>query len=398
MNNPIRILLATITLSLAFLLNSEKVASQSLLLSDSARVSLLTCSPGEELYSVFGHSAIRVIDPQAGVDLVFNYGTFDFSDPSFYSNFVMGRLNYILSVSYFQNFYLSYVDEDRWIYEQVLNIDKSQKQFLLDSLLINYRPENRYYLYDFFFDNCATRIRDVFVEGISSPIAFDYSSLEPNKSFRQLLMPLLTQKPWARLGINLALGLPSDRIAQPWEYMFLPNHMLTAFQYAYFNSNANQLPFASEPKVLLEGKPISDSGSFNQPLLIFILVLLVTILITYRDLIKKSVTHWFDRLLFGSTGVLGAVLVFLWFFTDHKVFIVNLNVLWANPLNLLFIFVLSSQKFATITKWYSSINLILIVATLLAWPVIPQSLPWTVYPLAVALAIRFWLNYKFVSR
>lgn len=398
MNNPIRFLLASITFSLAFLLNSEKVTSQSLLLSDSARVSLLTCSPGDELYSVFGHSAIRVTDPQAGVDLVFNYGTFDFSDPSFYSNFVMGRLNYILSVSYFQNFYLSYVDEDRWIYEQVLNIDKTQKQFLLDSLLVNYRPENRYYLYDFFFDNCATRIRDVFVEGISNPIAFDYSSLEPNKSFRQLLMPLLKQKPWARLGINLALGLPSDRIAQPWDYMFLPNHMLTAFQYAHFNCNATQLPFATEPKVLLEGKPISDHRSLNQPLLIFLLVLLVALFITYRDFVKKSASHWFDRLLFGSAGGLGAVLVFLWFFTDHKVFVVNLNVLWANPLNLLFIFVLSSPKFTTITKWYSSINLILLATTLLVWPIIPQSLPWTVYPLVVALAIRFWLNYKFVSR
>lgn len=398
MKRPIRCFLAIISFSLSFLLLGKVANSQAVTLSDSARISLLTCSPGDELYSVFGHSAIRVTDPLVGVDIVFNYGTFDFSDPNFYSNFVMGRLNYILSVSYFQNFYLSYVDEDRWIYEQVLNIDKFQKQFLLDSLLINYRPENRYYLYDFFFDNCATRIRDVFVEGISNPIAFDYSSLEPNKSFRQLLMPLLTQKPWARLGINLALGLPSDRIAQPWDYMFLPNHMLTAFQYAHFNSNAAQMPFATEPKVLLEGKPISDHRSLNQPLLIFLLVLLVALFITYRDFKKKSASHWFDRLLFGSVGLLGVVLVFLWFFTDHKVFVVNLNVLWANPLNLLFVFVLSSPKFATITKWYSSINLILLATTLLAWPIIPQSLPWTVYPLAVALAIRFWLNYKFVSR
>jgi hypothetical protein len=375
------------------LLFGFSATSQSLVLSDSAKVSMLTCSPGDELYSVFGHSAIRVSDPVAKVDIVFNYGTFDFSDPNFYSNFVMGRLNYILSVSYFQNFYLGYAEENRWIYEQELNITGSEKQFLLDSLFANYKPENRYYLYDFFYDNCATRIRNVFVEGIPRTIEFNYSTLESNKSFRELLMPLLKQQPWARFGINLALGLPSDRIAEPWDYMFLPNHMLTAFQNAHFKGDNSVSKFAKEPVVLLEGKPITNEGSLNEPLMVFLVILLVALAISYRNYKNKSVSYWFDRILFGSVGVLGVVLVFLWFFTDHKVFVVNFNVLWANPLYLLFILILSIRQLSSWTRWYSAINLALLVVTLLAWPLIPQALPWEVYPLVIALAVRFWIIY-----
>lgn len=379
------------------LLLGLSATSQSLVLSDSARVSMLTCSPGDELYSVFGHSAIRVSDPVAKVDIVFNYGTFDFSDPNFYSNFVMGRLNYILSVSYFRNFYLGYADENRWIYEQELNISTPEKQFLFDSLLTNYKPENRYYLYDFFYDNCATRIRNVFVEGIQRPIEFNYGSLEPNKSFRELLMPLLKQQPWARFGINLALGLPSDKIAEPWEYMFLPNHMLTAFQNAHFKGDSSYGKFAKEPVVLLEGKPIANGWSLNEPLIVFIVILLVALAISYRNYKKKKVSYWFDRILFGSVGVLGVVLVFLWLFTDHKVFVVNLNVLWANPLYLFFVLILSIPQLASWIKWYSAINLALLVLTLLAWPLIPQALPWEVYPLAIALAVRLWLINRFAK-
>ncbi len=383
-----------VALFLSFsLLLGYNVSSQSLVLSDSAKVSMLTCSPGDELYSIFGHSAIRVSDPVSKVDIVFNYGTFDFSDPNFYSNFVMGRLNYILSVSYFQNFYLGYAEENRWIYEQELNITGAEKQFLLDSLLTNYKPENRFYLYDFFYDNCATRIRNVFVEGIPRPIEFNYSSLEPNKSFRELLMPLLKQQPWARFGINLALGLPSDRIAEPWDYMFLPNHMLTAFQYAHFKGDSSTDKFAKEPVVLLQGKPVSDDWSLNEPLIVFLVILFFALVISYRNYKSKRVSYWFDRILFGSVGLLGVVLVFLWFFTDHKVFVVNLNVLWANPFYLFFIVFLSIRKFTNLVKWYSIINMGLLVALLMAWPLIPQALPWEVYPLVIALTVRFLVIY-----
>lgn len=144
---PHRILIILILLVLSV---NIKAKTSEIILSDSAKISLLTCSSGSELYSIFGHSAIRVKDVRNRLDIVFNYGTFDFSEPNFYPNFVRGRLNYILSASHFEDFKYAYIEENRSISEQILNITKDEKQHLLDSILINYMPENRYYRYDFF--------------------------------------------------------------------------------------------------------------------------------------------------------------------------------------------------------------------------------------------------------
>ncbi len=224
-----------------------------MMLSQEARITLLTCSPGDELYSVFGHSAIRVQDPAYDLDWVFNYGTFDFSDPNFYTNFVKGKLNYILSVSEYHHFEYSYAMENRWIWEQELNITPYEKQYLFDSLRINRLPENRYYLYDFFFDNCATRIRDIFTEALERDILYDYQGLEQGQTFRELLMPYLAEKPWAKLGINLGLGLPADKRATPWDYMFLPDHMMTVFGDAMLSDKNHNENFISGNATLLEG-------------------------------------------------------------------------------------------------------------------------------------------------
>ena len=361
-----------------------------IILSDSATVSLLTCSPGDELYSIFGHSAIRVTDPLKNLDLVFNYGTFDFSDPNFYPNFVKGHLNYILSVSYYKDFEQEYLYERRWIYEQKLNIDNREKQYLLDSLLINYRPENRYYPYDFFADNCATRIRNIFVETIPRKITFDYSTFEKGQSFRQLLMPYLTQKPWAKLGINLLLGLPADKMASPWEYMYLPDPLLGAFQHASFLSDSVKQPFAQQPKVLLKGKVFSDKFIWGSPLQLFFVVLMIAAFISYQD-VKRGVKNlWFDRTLLILTGLLGILFTFLWVGTAHRVMVWNFNLLWANPLNLIAVFLLSVKRCELWINWYAKINLAILLVVLIAWPFLPQALPWVIYPIVLALTLRMF--------
>ena len=133
-------------------------------LSDRSVVSLLTCSPGTELYSIFGHCAIRIHDPVNEIDKIYNYGTFDFDSPNFYMEFIKGKLFYFLSVSNFTFFKTTYIRMNRSIYEQVVDLSMDQRQSLYQYLENNHLPENRYYLYDFFFDNCATRIRDAFVK------------------------------------------------------------------------------------------------------------------------------------------------------------------------------------------------------------------------------------------
>lgn len=380
---------------LAVIFSAGLQAQGSVQLSPGARVTLLTCSPGDELYSVFGHSAIRVEDPLTGLDAVFNYGTFDFSDPNFYANFVRGKLNYILSVSEFRHFEYDYLMEGRYIWEQELNIGSSEKQHLFDSLVINARPENRYYLYDFFFDNCATRIRDIFIEGIDREIVFNYDVVEPGKSFRELLMPYLSEKPWAKLGINLALGLPSDRTATAWDYMFLPDHMMTLFEDARFNSDITD-PFTPGSTLILEGRELPRAWAGYAPLWVFIIVLLITIYVSYRDLKKGALSWWFDRVFFGVTGLLGLLIAFLWFGTDHQVTVWNLNIIWAHPFHLLIIFFMSG-KYHNLIRYYFMINLPILVILLLSWPLNPQALPWMIIPFVISMAIRSALILKIVK-
>jgi hypothetical protein len=353
-----------------------------------ARISLLTCSPGDDLYSIFGHSAVRVEDPTQDIDWVFNYGTFDFSDPNFYTNFVRGKLNYKLSVAEYRYFEYSYQRENRWIWEQELNLTPGERQFLFDSLVLNYQPENRYYLYDFFFDNCATRIRDIFVEAIGRDFLFDYGALDQGLSFRELLMPYLSQKPWARLGINLGLGMPADRMATPWDYMFLPDHMMTVFGDAMLRGANNTDGFISADATILEGSdPVT--GNFRvTPLMVFLLVLTAAIIISYRNTQAKKAALWFDRILFGTAGLLGLLIAFLWFATDHQVTVWNLNILWAHPFHLVAVFFLASNKYSGWLKFYFAINLAVLAVLVLSWPLLPQALPWVIFPLIVTLILR----------
>lgn len=384
-------LLATIVLTLV-----KTVSAQlpDVTLSESAEVSLLTCSAGEELYSIFGHSAIRVNDPGSGVDWVFNYGVFDFNDPNFYPNFVRGKLNYILAVSSYKNFERGYIFEGRFIYEQVLNLSLNERQMLLDSLSINYLPENRYYLYDFFFDNCATRIRNIFFETIPRTLDFDYSRLDENLSYRELLMPSLVGKPWAELGINLLLGVSTDRAAQPWEYMFLPEHLMALFKHVSVANDSAAVLLAQPPNLLLEGDIIPVNRFRQTPLLVFILLLILSGYITLVNR-KGKPNYFFDRFLFGVVGLLGIVLAFQWFGSDHAVMSNNYNLIWAHPLHLMASIVLWLKGFTKFKRIYFGVNLIIMVLLMLFWFALPQTLPFAMFPVVAAMAIRSAVIFSF---
>lgn len=365
------------------------------MLTDSARVSLLTCSQGEELYSIFGHSAIRISDPILGLDWVFNYGTFDFSDPNFYPNFVKGKLNYILSVSNYKNFEYTYIVEKRFIYEQVLNLKSPEKQMLLDSLSQNYLPENRYYLYDFLFDNCATRIRDIFVERLPRTIDFPYSGMQSGLSFRDLLMPNVKEKPWAKLGINLLLGVSADRPADFWEYMFLPEHMMMAFKSAEFASDSTLLNVVQPPVTILTGSSIPVNRFKNSPIFVFILILLITVVVSYFDYRRMKISRGFDIVLFLFVGLLGFVIAFQWFGSDHAVMSNNYNLIWTHPLHLIAAIALMTNGLRKFLKYYFGINMIVLLLLLVFWFVLPQALPFPMFPLVAAMALRSAVLYKY---
>lgn len=355
----------------------------SIVLSDEARMSLLTATPGDELYSVFGHSALRVVDPVTRLDEVYNYGTFDFDAPNFYMNFIRGKLNYKLSVTSFEYFLLEYRYEGRGVVEQVLNLTQEEKQRIYDFLLVNRQPGNEYYLYDFFFDNCATRIRDI-VEVYLEPDWGEDPALGYKRSFRDMLKPYLNNKPWAGFGIDLVLGLPSDRRATPWDYMFLPDEMFLAFSQA---RQSNGLPLVSRYATVIEETYQASPPSWFGPIVVCWIVFALGML----SLLKVRIARVFDKVFFTILGIIGLVILFLWFVSDHKATNANLNLLWALPTHLYFIFKGNMIYPIGIPRHYFKMVFILNVLLIVLWPVFPQSFHSAFFPLILLSAVKSFL-------
>ena len=360
---------------------------QDLKLSPQARVSLITCGPWQgELYSAFGHSAIRVYDPILQIDLAFNYGTFDFNQPNFYLNFARGRNLYRLSVQdypMFRDFYVSY---NRFIHEQVLNLDAGRKDRLFAFLQNNSLPANRSYYYDYFYDNCSTRPRDVIKAVLGDSVVFDADPpyLEGH-SIRDLTDLYLQQQPWGDLGIDICLGLPMDKTASATEYMFLPDYLETGFDLATVTTPEGRQPLVLEKNIVYEQLPEPQAVAWTHPWVVFGTLFLITLWLTWGK--TTSAASWIDRGLFLLTGMIGLMLALLWFVTDHRAAAWNFNLLWAMPLNLLFPFLVAEKR----KKYFKAMTL-LTAALLVTWAVLPQALNPFLIPLVAALACRYWAN------
>lgn len=351
-------------------------------LSPNAKVSLLTCGAGEELYSTFGHSAIRVCDTVLQIDNVYNYGTFDFSDPNFYSNFVRGKLNYMLSVGKFNNFMLEYMMDERWVFEQSLNLDSLQRQAMFDFLENNRLPENRYYLYDFLFDNCSTRIRDVFEKTFPNQVVYPNTYLEGKPTFRDLLYRYLEKMPWSKFGIDLLLTHSIDREATPYEYMFLPDFLMSECQGATLNGE----PLVSSTRYLFESDEAAavDNGSFVTPVIVFWALFVAVLLLSLVNVPLKI----FDTLFFFVLGLLGMLFLFMWFGTDHRLTNANLNLLWALPSHAVLAFWLLRKQRPMWLRKYFLVCCILSVLLFVFWKALPQRLNTAVLPILGTIALR----------
>jgi hypothetical protein len=216
-----------------FLLSNLNGFSQKQILSENAKISVITMGPSqEELYSAFGHSGIRVYDSLLQIDVFFNYGVFDFDQPHFYLNFARGYLYYMVDAYAYSAYLDYYVEHHRFVHEQVLNLTTDQKQKIFDYLLWNIQPENKTYTYDYFYNNCSTKIRDVVESALNDQIKFDSTYIKTNYTIRNLTDLYLGQQPWGDLGIDICLGLPMDKKASPYEYMFLPDYIESSFEHA----------------------------------------------------------------------------------------------------------------------------------------------------------------------
>ncbi len=357
-------------------------------LSPQAKISLITCSSGSDLYAIFGHSAVRVYDPINGFDVVFNYGTFDFDEPNFYLKFIRGKLRYKLSISDFNRFVYSYTADNRSVYEQEMNLTEAQRQQYWAFLTNNYLPENRFYLYDFFFDNCATRIRDGVEASFPNQIRFNINNFDEDMSFRNLIDLFLVPQPWSDFGIDLALGARIDQEATPYQYMFLPDYLAKGFEQATLTEGNQTKPLVGKMQVLFEREPIPFTHGFFTPIVIGWLFFMLVLALTVMNLVKRRRNRVFDMALFFLTGVLGVVLLLLWVATDHQATAYNFNLLWALPTHLVVAFFLGRNHLADWVRKYMMGTALLVVVLLLIWPWWPQMLHTAVIPFALALAVR----------
>ena len=334
-------------------------------LSDDAQISVITCSAGTELYYAFGHSAFRVQDTKIGLDVVYNYGTFDFDKPNFYWNFTKGKLIYSLSRRRFEDFLYAYQLEKRWVKEQLLDLDQNEVNQLFKFFETNYRPENRDYLYDPLFNNCSNITSTILKENFGDNIVFKEDHLREKHTFRELVRQFIPINSWGSFGIELAFGGITDRTATTVEHMFLPYYAKSQLEH----TTKNGKPLVTRERTILNYPESAKRGLFTlSPLFWFILLLGFVLVITYLDWIYGSRYKWLDFSLFLISGLIGMGILLLWLATDHTVTKWNFNFLWLLPSNAVVAFYLPSE--GQRPKWldtYLKAALIAMVVILLIW-------------------------------
>ncbi len=389
-------------------------------LSPEAEISILTVGPGTALYDRFGHSAFRVKDSVNNIDWTFNYGTYDFNAPNFYGKFVQGQLLYALSAGYFQGFINYYKKQNRSVRQQVLNLDSEQKARLFLFLMWNARPENKDYRYDFFYDNCATRIRDVLVSNLGNQLNYTAGFDPAPMNFRQLIQSQVPYNDWGSLCMDIAIGAVVDVPATPWQFQFLPKYVAQAHGAATIENSEGTQPLISSESMLFD--PLSNHesvggndtmssngvalaasadteepveshvgvlGFLTSPLFFMSLIGLSLVLISWRDYKRAKRCALTDRIIWGVTGFIGILLVLLWFGTDHLATKMNYNLLWAMPTSLV-VWLLSFNKSSL--RWLSNYQLFLILMLVLMIMhqfTGVQSFAPTLWPFIAGLLIRF---------
>lgn len=390
-----RVLTAMLAALALALLLSPPARAQEAFLSEAAQVSLITVLPGDAVYSMYGHSAVRVYDPLRGIDVSFNYGTFAF-DAWFLPNFLYGRLNYALSIQDYPAATRGYRLEGRPVIEQVLRLDAHQREAVFRYLEHNARPENRFYRYDFLFDNCSTRIRDLFETVLGDSLRFAEHE-GGTRTFRQLLDPY--QGSLLDTGIDLLIGAPVDRPATAREEMFLPDYLMAAFDAATIDADGTTVPLVARTDTVLWIAGY-ERATFRFPLASVLLWVfcLLGLGLTYRDVrTGRPIRRAIDVPLFTIVGTVGVLIVFLWFVSLHEVTERNWNLLWAWPTHLLVLASLVRRRPAAWLPRYLVAAALAAAITVLGWFAWPQHLPPAVLPVVLLLAVRSgWIGYAYV--
>ena len=370
--------------------------SQLLTLTDSTKFSLLTCSPGPDAYEKFGHTAIRILDESQGVDMIANWGIFDFDKPGFYYKFVKGETYYMLGVHETFYFLESYRRRNSYVIEQVLNLSTDERKRLYDAISVNYLPENREYLYNFVFDNCATRPREL-INQIVKPKTIEAVNEIEYKSFRDWVGAYTGKYSWLQFGIDLVFGRDADEYATPYQAMFLPEVLYKSYDGAKIvDPSGTETPFISEERYLVEKRDeLQKSTLFSKPIFVTVLMLLIGLIITFWENKKKKQYKIFDFLLLLITGIAGLIVFYLMFFSIHPLVKSNFNLMWCNPLNIIASVLLFSRKSNKVLKGYLLIYFVMIVTAFIVAVLKVQVFNIAFLPVMGLMLVRILYWFKF---
>jgi hypothetical protein len=359
---------------------------------DSTDVYIITCAPGTESYSIYGHTALRVSVRGTTIDRVYNWGIFDFSTPNFAYRFAKGRLDYMLGAYGYEDFLMEYISEGRSVWSQKLNLTGAEKERLFELINENLKPENVKYRYDFFFDNCATRVRDIVAAAATDTVIFPEKERKRQKSFRRLVDPKQKVLPWLDLGADMLLGLQADRKATPYDEMFLPDHLMNNMLSTVIVHDGVEEPLTAPVEVVAD-LPLSGSPGSNawMPTVVFFLMLLPVLLVTFvtrRPKLEKRA----DFVIYFIYSVIALLLVFTNLFSEHDALHFNLLFLGINILiPVLFVLLFTRNKAVLLSRIAFFISLSWLPVSLIAGQGINPAL----IPLVLIITVRLYSHCGF---
>lgn len=363
---------------------------------DSIRFSLMTCTPGTEIYALFGHTALRYENFTTKEDWVYNYGMFSFRTPNFVMRFVKGETDYQLGKIPYIYFREEYAQRGSSVYQQVLNLSEGEKIKLLRLLEENYLPKNRIYRYNYFYDNCTSRARDKVEESIEGKVV--YPKNPEVRTFREIIHEYTAESEWSEFGIDLCLGSEADEPIDERQQMFAPFYLLAFARDAQIHRSDSVVPFVQAEFKAVDATREEIGSGFPSPMTCAVLLLIVSGWMACWSIKKQRVLWAWDALLFGAQGLGGCIIAFLFFFSVHPTVGSNWMLMLLNPLPLVYLPVLIYKGVKGQKDYFHWVNVAYLTLFIMIMPVIPQKIHATILPLTLSLLIcsagHVYLYYK----
>ncbi|MGN0233322.1 MAG: DUF4105 domain-containing protein [Bacteroidaceae bacterium] len=404
MRASIRIIAFLAALWLQFPLNAREVpvgrdisSVEEMLGQDSVQVSLLTCSPGQEVYSLYGHTAIRCVDFTKGMDVVFNYGVFSFSQPHFIWRFVLGQCDYMVEAVGFNGFLRSYRERGSRVTEQILSLNREEARAVLAYLIWNCRRENCEYRYNFLYNNCTTMVRDVIERNVHGRVV--YPIRIPPRTTREILHEYTQGYPWAAEGDDFLLGSAVDTVASDRAAMFAPEYMMWyADGASIIGEDGQKRPLVTETCVLVPGRDVPcDEGFPLSPVQLGWGLFVLCVLVVVVELVSGRLFTLWSLSLLSLQGLAGLLLLFMFLFSEHPAVDSNWLIWPFTPFALLGLYFSVCDCCRWRVRWWSAYFCFL-ASFLLFYPIIPQVFGNIVVPLTMCLLTRPIGFYLFCRR